>query len=710
VIAKARMLVLIAFRNLLASRINLLIGMLILGGTVFFIVVGALLSSLKTSMARSVIGSLAGHVQIYSAASKDELALYGGGMGNEPDLAAVTDFPAIKKELEALPNVKVVVPMGSASAMITSGNIVDVTLEKLRNLVKARDGKSDDPALTSLPREELDRRIAAQRDHVRQIIKVLQVDADKVLALVNQKSIDQAVRADLKTVGGDEFWKKFDEAPYDGLEFLENRIAPQVSDAQMVFLRYVGTDLDVFQKSFDRMEIIDGGKVPPGHRGFLIPKFLYEEQLKLKNARRLDKIRTARTEGQRLIANDTELQRFVKENRAQTRDIVLQLDALATVTAAAKLKEFLHSSSDDLGALLIEFFDTTDANFDARYDYFYKELAPMLQLYRVRIGDSLTIKAFSRAGAAQAVNVKVYGTFAFTGLEKSPLAGAASLMDLMSFRDLYGYLTTDKKEELQAIQRDVGAKQVTRDNAEAELFGEDAQVVAEAKPTVIDAEKEISGAGRKLRQKDLLERVYSPDEINGGVVLNAAVILKNGDHVPKDIAEILKVSEEKKLGLKASSWQQASGTLGQIIDFIGLLMIIGVVVIFGSAMVIINNAMMMATLQRTQLIGTMRAIGAQRRLVLSMVVLESVVLGLLFGGIGMVLGAVVMAIWHAVGTGAPNDIAYFLFSGARFYPELSSWSLLVALGLILVVTVGSTLLPAYVAARISPLRAMQADE
>ena len=54
------------------------------------------------------------------------------------------------------------------------------------------------------------------------------------------------------------------------LEFLENKIAPQVSDANMLFLRYVGTDLDAFGKSFDRMQIADGQPVPPGQRGFLI--------------------------------------------------------------------------------------------------------------------------------------------------------------------------------------------------------------------------------------------------------------------------------------------------------------------------------------------------------------------------------------------------------------------------------------------------------
>ena len=47
-----------------------------------------------------------------------------------------------------------------------------------------------------------------------------------------------------------------------------------------------------------------------------------------------------------------------------------------------------------------------------------------------------------------------------------------------------------------------------------------------------------------------------------------------------------------------------------------------VIIFFGVALVIINNAMVMATLQRVKEIGTMRAIGAQRRFVLVLVVVE----------------------------------------------------------------------------------------
>lgn len=706
--SRLAMLIQIAWRNLLASPVNLIIGGLILAGTFLFVVVGGLLDSLNESMARSVIGSVAGHIQIYSSKSKDELSLF-GGMGGDPDLAAVTEFPRIKEAVEQVENVKEVVPMGSSGALITAGNIVDVTLERLRNLYKARDGQLDDPRLKGLSREEIDARIASTRRHVRQMIRVLEADQKKALAILKDQAIDPDVVASLTKVAQDAFWDDFDKDAMGSLEFLENKIAPQVTDAQLMFLRYLGTDLDRFQTSFDRMQIVDGTPVPKGQRGFLVAKLFYEDQMKLKNARRLDKLRDAKANG-RLIANDDELKRFVKENRSQTRDIVLQMDDLKTAEATKKLQAFLSSTEPDLTVLLSSFFDTTDENLEARHQYFYKELAPMVELYKVRVGDTLTIKAFTRGGAIQAVNVRVYGTFSFTGLEKSPLAGNTSLMDLMSFRDLYGFLTADKAEELKQLQRDTGAKTVSRESAEDALFGEGNTIVAEATAGIIDEEKSFTGVGRRLREDDLVKRVYTDSEINGGVILNAAVMVKDPTKLSQTIAAINKVSEERNLSIKAVSWQQASGILGQIITFFRGVLFLAVLFIFGIAMVIINNAMMMATLQRTQTIGTMRAIGAQRSLILTMVLTESVVLGVLFGGIGILLGSGVMTWLHARGIPAPNDVAYFFFSGPKLLPQLSSGNLVVALIIILLVTLISTLFPAMIATRVSPLRAMQSDE
>ncbi len=697
-----KLLLQVAFRNLLTSKINFIIGGIIFFGTTLVVVGGALLDSVDESMSRSIIGSVAGHIQVYSEKSKDELSLF-GQMGGEPDLSALDDFSRIKQALQKHPNVETVVPMGTSGAMITSGNTVDLTLARLRDLYK-KSAQTDSPELRE-QRESL-------KGHVRQILGLLEEDLKKRTEIVDEKAVDPADVEALARARSEAFWADFDKAPFDALEFLENRIAPQLTDGELVYLRYVGTDLDAFQKTFDRMRIVDGEPVPPGRRGMLLSKFSYEEMFKMRTARRLDLMKELRDANQFTIATEPRLQRMVKENQTQTRQIVFQLDPLKTQLAVERLQKALGTQEKNLDKLLQSFFTMDDANFDTRYAQFYSELAPLLDLYRLRIGDELTITAFTRTGYVQSVNVKVYGTYQFSGLEKSITSGALNLMDLMTFRELYGYLTTEKKEELEKMQEASGVAEVSREDAESALFGEEggSNLVAEATPGLIDEDAQLGGFAQSLRREELANRVYSQQDIESGVVLSAAILLKDPEQLPQTIEELKGLAKEAGLPLRVISWQQASGLIGQFVLLAKLVLYVAVFIIFVVALVIINNAMMMATLQRVREVGTMRAIGAQRSFVLGMVLVETLLLGMVFGTAGAGVGGLIMRALGKAGIPATHEALYFFFSGPRLFPTLHLSNLVAAFIIVLLVSALSTFYPAFLATRVSPLKAMQTDE
>jgi len=706
----------IAFRNLFASRLKTII----VGGIIFFggllVVAGnSLLDSLVASMSRSVIGSVAGHIQVYNAKSKDPLEVMGRMMMGDPDIAQLDDFAKVRASLLKVPNVKSVVPMGISGALVTSGNTIDLALEKLRNAVYARrDAKTD------ADKARAEAQVASEKGHVRQIVFVLQGDLKNAKTVLDERAIDKDDAAAVTRAASDQFWQDFDKDPLDSMEFLENRIASQAADADLLFLNYVGTDFQAFQKSFDRMKIVNGTAVPPGKRGFLFAKNVYEEQVKLKAARRMDKIKEGVESQGETIATDLDLQRMVRENVSQVREILLQLDAAKTADFRAKLQRELGSNEKDVGKLLATFFQVTDQNFRQRYDFFYKELVPSLELYRVRIGDTLTIKAFTRSGYVQSVNVPVYGAFEFQGLEKSTLAGALNLMDLVSFRELYGFMTGDKLAEIQALQKAAGAREINRENAEAELFGsapaapapeKGRRVEATTTPGVAPVLHDLGESlGGKLQREEARSRVFPPDEVERGVVLNAAVILKD----PKQLRETMKAIEVQGkadgLTLKAIDWQTAAGLIGQFINVIRMVLVISILIIFLIALVIINNALVMATLERVREIGTLRAIGAQRRFILTMLVIESLVVGAIFGGLGAGIGALVVKIVGHVGIPATSDVWFFFFSGPRLYPFIGTSNIVAAFAIVLVVSAFSSFYPAWLAMRVTPRQAMQEDE
>src|SRR6202162_2167968 len=689
----------IAVRNLFSNFLNIVIGLIILIGTLLFVVGGSVLNSIDSAMSRSITGSVAGNIQVYSDKSKDELALFGNW--TTPDLTVISDFSKIKGALQSVDNVKAVIPMGVDGASVTYGNTLDQTLEKLRSSENAR--------LKGDSSKDLADQIESLKSHVRQIVSIIQNDYKKLTVMSSKQAVDIESERDLARAASPTFWSRFDSDPLGSLEFLENKISSLVPDADMIFLPYIGTDLDSFQKSFDRMEIVDGQMVLEGHRGILLSKYQYENQFKRKIAYRLDKINEALTEEGKKITQDPDLQLMIKQNRTQTREIILQLDPLKAQKMVNLLQDYLKSNDTETAKLLSEFFDTNDQDFSDRYKFFYSEMAPLVDLYRLKPGDTITIKAFTKSGFVQSVNLKIYGTFQFKGLEKSGLAGGVSLMDLMSFRDLYGYVTPEKIAEAKQLEQEVGVNFVDREKAESELFGGYSSV-SNVKQETINDQKELGDAKANSINQSLISRQYSKDEIEKGVVLNAAIILKDPTRIGQTMKDIGDISKKNGLNLRVVTWQKAAGQIGQFVFVAKAALYFAVFIIFIVALVIINNAVMMATLQRIREIGTMRAIGAQRTFVLALVLIETIFLGLVFGSMGMLLGAIVVKWLGIKGIGAFNEFLYFFFSGPRLYVTLELGSLIGAFIIICVVTSISALYPAIIATRVSPLQAMQTEE
>jgi ABC-type antimicrobial peptide transport system permease subunit len=550
---------------------------------------------------------------------------------------------------------------------------------------------------------------------VRQIFRVLQNDYDNIKR-VNSDTAES--NDDLKAVQqatSETFWGSFDQDPLGHLEFLENRIAPLAGDADMLFLRYVGTDPAEFRRAFDRMTLIEGQPIPEGKRGFLFSQYVYEEQVKLKTARNLDKVKKARDIRHDSIATDPELQRRIKENSNQVQEILLQLNARSTELYRSKLRALLHSEESNVGQLLATFFTMNDSNFDERYRFYYEQLVPSLELYKVRVGDTLTVKAFTRSGYVQSANLHVYGVFAFKGLETSPQAGAMNLMDLVSFRELYGYMTSDREKEIRELRAQSGAKEISRENAEQELFGsaqpEATQVTGPRtgadSPKLADELAQIAGSRTRSVTKD---QPYDPAQLEQGVMLNAAVFLKDPRQGQDTIKELERVARRDHLPLAVLPWQKAVGITGQFTVLMRGVLYTAVIIIFLVALIVINNALVMATLQRVREFGTLRAIGAQRRFIWAMLVLESIVTGVLFGLVGVLVGGLVVTWLGHRGIPAWNDVVTFFFSGPKLFPVLTAQNVIVALVVVLLVSILSSNYPAWIAMRVSPRQAMQSEE
>ena len=706
-----RVLFRIAFRNLTAAPVRTaILGAIVLVGSMIVVVGSSILDSIDRGMRTSIQGSLGGHVQVYDARSEGALELYGGLRG-ESLLEPIEDFSRVKAVLEKVPNVRQVVPMGIDQAFVATPTTFDAAVERLRDDVRRMEAGDRSP--------ERAREYQAHVAHVRRMLALLGQDltAARSIADLDSREI-KGRREEYRAVGEaatDEFWTSFEKDRYAGLEFLENRVAPAAMENAFTFIRYVGTDPEAFFRAFPLAEVKEGERIPPGRRGILVGKQFAEEWLKLKNARRLDQIKDQRDRRGKKIAKDEELQRWVKENLGGIKEILLQLDPVRADALAVELRRALRAPEGEaLEPLLQRLFATTDGDFDEKYRIFYDVVAPRIRLYKINVGDVITVKAPSKSGYFSSVNVKVYGFLQFRGIEKSGIAGMMSVMDLMSFRDLYGYMTKEKAEEIRRLKATMGAKEVDRESAEAELFGSAPQPGAQTRAAAIDDRALLAGVGKRTAGSNgLADRVYGKDEIERGVALNAALILD--DARPAAIRRAMTAVEDavakNGLGLKVVDWQAASGLVGQFVTLLRIVLFTAVVIFFAIALVIINNAMVMATLQRVKEIGTMRAIGTQRRFVVAMLLVEITAVGTVFGLGGAALGGVVVAaIRVAGGIPAMTDLLYFVFSGPALFPTLGRGPVAVSLAIVIAVAILSALYPAYIAMKVTPVEAMATED
>jgi ABC-type lipoprotein release transport system permease subunit len=214
----------------------------------------------------------------------------------------------------------------------------------------------------------------------------------------------------------------------------------------------------------------------------------------------------------------------------------------------------------------------------------------------------------------------------------------------------------------------------------------------------------------KLQREEAKSRVFPTDEVERGVVLNAAVILKDPTKLRQTMAAIEAQGKQDGLALKAIDWKTAAGLIGQFIDVARQVLYVAILIIFLIALVIINNALVMATLERVREIGTLRAIGAQRRFILAMLVIEAIVVGFVFGGLGAGTGALLVSVIGKIGIPAKSDVWFFFFSGPRLHPFIGTSNVIAAFIIVLLVSAFSSFYPAWLAMRVTPRQAMQEDE
>jgi len=102
------------------------------------------------------------------------------------------------------------------------------------------------------------------------------------------------------------------------------------------------------------------------------------------------------------------------------------------------------------------------------------------------------------------------------------------------------------------------------------------------------------------------------------------------------------------LNVRIFTWQRMLAEIVDIANITQSALFLFVLFVFFVAIIIIMNTLSMAALERTGEIAMMRAVGAQKSFVRGLFLLETLQLGLIFGGAGIVVGIIVTMVLNVL--------------------------------------------------------------
>ena len=176
--------------------------------------------------------------------------------------------------------------------------------------------------------------------------------------------------------------------------------------------------------------------------------------------------------------------------------------------------------------------------------------------------------------------------------------------------------------------------------------------------------------------------------------------LKNPKRLSPTIKILQSKLDAKKSRLKAYSWYELSGEFASVNGmFDGLSTIIGLIILFLVGIGIVNT-MTMSVFERTKEIGTIMAIGTQRRQVMYIFILEGLMTGLVGAIIGVVIGSVITIICGNIGIPLPPPPGQT--TKLVLYPVLSAKYIISAIFLSVIVSTAASFYPARLASRLNP--------
>jgi ABC-type lipoprotein release transport system permease subunit len=195
--------------------------------------------------------------------------------------------------------------------------------------------------------------------------------------------------------------------------------------------------------------------------------------------------------------------------------------------------------------------------------------------------------------------------------------------------------------------------------------------------------------------------------LNENTAHEIAIIVESGDEALTVKPEVQKIAPD----MDVQTWKELSPEMSLLTDSMDQYMYIFILIILLGLCFGIINTMLMAILERTKEIGMLMAVGMNRRRIFWMIILESILLTLTGGILGIAIGSGITKIFEST----PIDVSMFSYGlekygfASQIYTSLNPNTLVSITFLVLLTGLISAIYPARKALKLNPAEATRTD-
>ena len=158
---------------------------------------------------------------------------------------------------------------------------------------------------------------------------------------------------------------------------------------------------------------------------------------------------------------------------------------------------------------------------------------------------------------------------------------------------------------------------------------------------------------------------------------------------------------------EAVNWRTSAGNIAFYLYVLRFILNIGIIIILGAGFIVINNTLVINVLDRIREIGTMRAIGANKRYITKECAAETLIMAFVAGIFGCVLGVIGSFVVSTLKISFSNSFLIQLFGGSTLHTQVGFTNILSAFSLAIFIGLIAWIYPLINALSVNPVEAMQ---